>query len=257
MRTLRALFPNHTSDRHPRLEPGLDGLHLWREHLLLGSCKLGLVSPDDAPQNHVILNEVKDLYYALEPPRSPGTYPLFPRLVRTHPAAARVIRAAPKGLALVRAPLRYTQDHRLPTPGTEGRTRIVHILFGNRQVPRRRPLPCQLYPLPDRRRQHMRVVRRLDWHAQQRQAGGGKDPVDGDVTFLPVGALVAGVVELDAKQRAHGSRVAEQEIDVLLRDLVAVAHVCAVVAALRVKDVAERDLKQTVAHSPLAVQRTP
>ena len=66
--------------------------------------------------------------------------------------------------------------------------------------------------------QRLEVIELLDWQAQQRDTRGGKEEVHKHVPLSGLGAIVAGVVQLDAE---HGHPVlvsANEEIDVLLAD---------------------------------------
>jgi hypothetical protein len=75
----------------------------------------------------------------------------------------------------------------------------------------------------------------VEWQSRSR-----KDPVDEAVSFLTIRSAVAGVVQLDPQQGAHGPGLAEQEVHVLANDFVAVGDVGAVVAGLGIKEVIQR-----------------
>jgi len=65
-------------------------------------------------------------------------------------------------------------------------------------------------------------IRRFDRDADQGQTGGLEDVLHELVAGLPVTALMAFIVQLDACQGADGLGVTQQEIRVLAVDLIAV-----------------------------------
>ena len=82
---------------------------------------------------------------------------------------------------------------------------------------------------PEERFKFPRVVAARDWDVYDGEARTGECLVNKDVSGLPVGPVMAAVVQFYGDEGPERFRVAQQEVNVLLTDLPEGTHVAPVV----------------------------